>query len=324
MNPNAPKPCATCGDEGKITCPACSMVPYCSEICRARSLYQHKTHCEGLLQQLVERLGEILREIFYVFSERAYTLKISSIAKGSDVVMVSEGSNNLRVSNQALFPFPAEMLPDLSDRHAVLGVGRSEHALAYLHDFIAQMLKGMPVSRVEEAEFHMLRAPRAGVLRCADANGNRHVQDPQQHRVLQLVASVHGKRWILDPTGRTYGIPTQAMAAPNYVRRYTNLSLGQPNVYGFGYHKSKFQDCARVKGLGGLPYTVSFLAADHLQLGLDEWMLRSHLTPPEMLRLLEELFDAHLVSLRTCVHDMMSSIRTSSEYRQLVQDALNA
>ncbi|KAH3948554.1 hypothetical protein HBI70_070610 [Parastagonospora nodorum] len=32
----------------------------------------------------------ILREIFYVFSERAYTLKISSIAKGSDIVMVSE------------------------------------------------------------------------------------------------------------------------------------------------------------------------------------------------------------------------------------------
>ncbi|EAT89041.1 hypothetical protein SNOG_03836 [Parastagonospora nodorum SN15] len=172
--------------------------------------------------------------------------------------MVSEGSNNLRVSNQALFPFPAEMLPDLSDRHAVLGVGRSEHALAYLHDFIAQMLKvlqplGMPVSRVEEAEFHMLRAPRAGVLRCADANGNRHVQDPQQHRVLQLVASVHGKRWILDPTGRTYGIPTQANGSAKL-----RAEVYQPLAW----------------------------------LGLDEWMLRSHLTPPEMLRLPEELFDA--------------------------------
>ncbi|EAT87669.2 hypothetical protein SNOG_05278 [Parastagonospora nodorum SN15] len=37
-------------------------------------------------------------EIYFYFFERAYTLKISSIAKGSDIVMVSEGSNNLRVS----------------------------------------------------------------------------------------------------------------------------------------------------------------------------------------------------------------------------------
>jgi hypothetical protein len=118
------------------------MVPYCSEMCRTRNLFQHKTHCESQLQQLVERVGEVLRELFYVFSERAFTLKISSLAKGSDIVMVSEGSNNVRVSGQALFAFPAEMLPDLQDRHAVLGVGRSEHAMAYLHDFVAQMLKG--------------------------------------------------------------------------------------------------------------------------------------------------------------------------------------
>lgn len=170
----------------------------------------------------------------------------------------------------------------------------------------------------------MLRAPKAAVLRCADANGNRHVQDPQQHRVFQLMASVHGKRWILDPAGRTYGITTQAMAAANYERRYTDRSRNQPYAYGFGYHKSKLQDRARMKGLRGLPYAVSFLAADHLQLGLDRWMLRSHLTLSEMLRLPDRIFDAQLVCLRTCVHDEMSSIRTSPEYRRLVQDALNA
>jgi len=170
----------------------------------------------------------------------------------------------------------------------------------------------------------MLRAPKAVVLRCADANGNRHVQDPQQHRVLQLVASVHGKRWILDPAGRTYGITTQAMAAANYERRYTDLSRGQPYAYGFGYHKSKLQDRARMTGLRGLPHAVSFLAVDHLQTGLDGWMLRSSLTLPEMLRLPDQMFDAQLVFLRTCVHDEMSSITTSPKYRQLVQDALNA
>lgn len=142
MNPNAPKPCATCGKEGKFTCPVCSMAIYCCEICRTRNLFQHKIHCESLLQQLVERVGEILQEIFYVFSERAHTLNISSIAKGNDIAMVSEGSNNVRLSRQTLFAFPAEMLPDLQERHAVLGVGRSEHAMAYLHDLVAQMLKG--------------------------------------------------------------------------------------------------------------------------------------------------------------------------------------
>ncbi|KAH3970082.1 hypothetical protein HBI56_120590 [Parastagonospora nodorum] len=100
--------------EWKITSPACPMVRYCSEACWTRDLHQHRKYREDLLRRLVERLGEILREIFYVhyhllvrlsamqlgsvilreifyvFSERAYTLKTSSIAKGSDIVMVSE------------------------------------------------------------------------------------------------------------------------------------------------------------------------------------------------------------------------------------------
>lgn len=42
------------------------MAIYCSEICRTRNLFQRNTHCESLLQSLVERHGEMLREMFYV------------------------------------------------------------------------------------------------------------------------------------------------------------------------------------------------------------------------------------------------------------------
>jgi hypothetical protein len=101
--------------------------------------------CEGLLQKLVDRIGETFQEIFYVFAERAYNVNVSSIAKGNDAIMISEGLNDLRISRQALFAFPSHLLKDMNirDRRAVLSVHRSEHALAYLHDFLAQMLKGL-------------------------------------------------------------------------------------------------------------------------------------------------------------------------------------
>ncbi|KAH3954978.1 hypothetical protein HBH98_036540 [Parastagonospora nodorum] len=128
--------------------PTCDMMSsirgqagHCSEVCRAKNLYQHKIHCKGLLQKLVDSLGEILQEIFYVHGSQSLLYPATSPCR-PQYHAARNHSENFRVSGQALFAFPAGMLPDLSDRHAVLGVGRSEHALAYLHDFIAQMLTG--------------------------------------------------------------------------------------------------------------------------------------------------------------------------------------
>jgi hypothetical protein len=95
----------------------------------------HAFFAQSDSQKLIERVGETLREISHVFTERAHTLKISNIARDTDGVMVSKSSNDLRISGQVLSPFPAELLPGLRDRHAVLCVGCSKHALAYLHDF---------------------------------------------------------------------------------------------------------------------------------------------------------------------------------------------
>ena len=53
-------------------------------------------------------------------------LNIDSVAKGSDGEIVSEGSNNVRVSGQATLLSLAGMLPNLPDRHAVLSVGRNK------------------------------------------------------------------------------------------------------------------------------------------------------------------------------------------------------
>jgi hypothetical protein len=117
------------------------MVYYCGHHCRDKHTLQHKDDCVGLLQKLSERTGEILRDIFCVLSERAYTWKISSIAKDSDTLMVSDGASDLRTSSCALSQIPAALLPDLRDRHAVLCVGRSEHVLAYMHELLAQMPK---------------------------------------------------------------------------------------------------------------------------------------------------------------------------------------
>jgi hypothetical protein len=39
-------------------------------------MHQHKDHCEELLEKLVNRVGESLREIFYVFSKRAFSTKV--------------------------------------------------------------------------------------------------------------------------------------------------------------------------------------------------------------------------------------------------------
>jgi hypothetical protein len=105
-------------------------------------MQEHKGRCEEALEKLVNRVGESLREIFFVFSERAFSTKVSAIVKGSDVIMISEGSNDVRKSRQVLFAFPMMLTPDVRDRQAVLSASRSEHAIGFLHGFLAQMLQG--------------------------------------------------------------------------------------------------------------------------------------------------------------------------------------
>ncbi|KAF2832280.1 hypothetical protein CC86DRAFT_268096, partial [Ophiobolus disseminans] len=173
--------------------------------------------------------------------------------------LISEKSNDVRQTGQVLFGFPRIPGSDLRDRHAVLCVSRSEHALGYLHDFLAQMLQGIgaPLAKIEEAAAYMTPAPRAGILCCADESGNRQAKDPQRHCFIKLYSSLHGKRWTLDPTGATYGLRFDVMAFGNYKISH-----------------------------------VLFIAAEYLHAGIDMWILQSRLTLPQMLRLPDRDFRA--------------------------------
>ena len=342
MNSQATKPCATCGAKSNFQCVACSMVEYCSAGCRDRHSREHQEKCGGLLQKLVERIGESLREMFYVFSERAFDTKVVGVAKGTDAILISEGSNNVQQSRQALFPFPVMPTADVRDRHAVLCANRSEHAVAYLHDFLAQMLQGelsslrllynfdshkvvgVPLSRIEEGVARMKHAPKAGVLRCADKNGDRRAQDTHRHRFVKLYASFHNRRWVLDPAGAIYGVQVDAMAAGNYGNSRVDASKELPQTYQFGYHKGKMHDFAQVRGLLGLPQKVLFVAAEYLQAGIDEWTLQSRLTLPQMLRSSDSEYKDCLISLRSCVHESMSEMTGKPECQQAIREALGA
>jgi hypothetical protein len=106
MIPDVSMPCATCGNQSTISCEACSCVQYCSQACQNQNLHEHRQRRGGLLENLMERIAETLQLVFYVFPECAYDLPISSIGKGPDVVMISEGPRDLQTTCQPLFLFP--------------------------------------------------------------------------------------------------------------------------------------------------------------------------------------------------------------------------
>jgi hypothetical protein len=170
----------------------------------------------------------------------------------------------------------------------------------------------------------MRQAPKAGVLGGADEHGNRHIKSQNRHRFLSLVATLHGNHWTLDPAGATYGIHIKTITTSSYKRSHVDLQREHPAVYDFGYHKRKAEQFAKINGRVGLPYKVLFVASDFMQLGLDEWMIRSGLTLPQMLRLPDDGYAMHLRSLRSCVHGFMSQIKTSTEYNSAISEALRA
>jgi hypothetical protein len=145
MVPDTSKPCATCGKQRTMSCEACSCVQYCGQVCLNQNLHEHREKCESILEELLERIGETLQQVLYVFSKRIYTLPVSSMCKELDAVMILEGLRDLQTMCQVLFPFPTQLTTslDLRDIQAILSTGRSVYQIAYLHDFVAQRMKGL-------------------------------------------------------------------------------------------------------------------------------------------------------------------------------------
>jgi hypothetical protein len=168
----------------------------------------------------------------------------------------------------------------------------------------------------------MRHESKTSILSCADEHGNRYVKTPGRHRILTIVAPLHGKHWTLDPAGAAYGIQIKTMTTSSYERSHVNLKKGHRTVYDFGYHKRKLQRFAKIDGRIGLPYKLLFVAADYLHLGVDEWMLQSKLTLPQMLRRPDDEYVTQLRLLRSCVHGFMSSVKMGSDYSKIVQEAL--
>jgi hypothetical protein len=116
----------------------------------------------------------------------------------------------------------------------------------------------------------MRHEPKASILSCADEHGNRHIKTPGQHHALNVVATLHGKRWTLDPAVAAYDIQIKVMATSSYGRSIVDLEQDRATAYDFGYHKEKLQRLARINGHIGLPYKLLFVAAECLHLGVDE------------------------------------------------------
>ncbi|KAH7072705.1 hypothetical protein BKA63DRAFT_48737 [Paraphoma chrysanthemicola] len=337
MNPNATNPCATCGAKSTIVCTQCSVTCYCTPYCRDKDILKHRSHCADLLQKLIDRIGRTLREIFYTFSERAFTYSVGSVAKGVDAIMVSQAPSRV---GQVLFQFPASLFQgwNMLDRHAILCMRRSEDAIGYLKHFIAHMLEGnvctqchqpyltpylgVPLSRVEEMSATMRSEPRASLLSCADWRGNRCLLDPGKHHFLRLSASAHGKRWTLDPAGAMYGNNADSLTASNYDQGHARQDTLRAS--GFGGCEQRLRSHADVHDQSGLRCKVLFIARDCLHDGIEKWMQHSRRTMWEVLRGSDHEYQMQLLSLRTFVHQSMSKIASTQAYQGVMENAIGS
>lgn len=140
------------------------MVAYCCKTREKRHLSEHKIVCTTLLTKLINRVGDMVQQMFQVFSEHAFDNIIVNIVTKRNKIIAYKSTSDLDTLDKALFKFPSHLLPNVEGRRAVLCVGRSEGAIAYLHDVVAQMLKGEVSMLTSAAGVMVFTCPRYPLL----------------------------------------------------------------------------------------------------------------------------------------------------------------
>jgi len=117
--------------------------------CRASWKNGHKDICHLLhTTRTLYRAGAFLQAIFYEYRERVFDRNIVEVeAKDGklylhDIELSNQTAELLRLED-FVFPFPAQLCSTVADRHGIASYLSCSDALAWMHEAIKYLLKGI-------------------------------------------------------------------------------------------------------------------------------------------------------------------------------------
>jgi hypothetical protein len=124
-------------------------------LCKRNSHEMHKYTCvPPELDRTIHRAGALLREMFLLFSERAFSYPISGIHRTDDHIQLVVDKNPQK-QIQCFHEFPQSLVAGIEEKQKILSSCSCLNMVAYLHDLVIDMLRGNSFSKVSSTHINI-------------------------------------------------------------------------------------------------------------------------------------------------------------------------
>ena len=115
------------------------MTSYCDAECQKMDWSKHKKICNGIsLERTIQRVAHLLQDVFLLFCEKTYDCNTVKIEDTGKVLYLYDGPFIPGI----YIPFPNHLVSNEKDKRMVLCTLMCAEPIAYLHDFLSELLEG--------------------------------------------------------------------------------------------------------------------------------------------------------------------------------------
>ncbi|EPE24783.1 HIT/MYND zinc finger-like protein [Glarea lozoyensis ATCC 20868] len=208
----ADRVCVKCSTPASLTCSGCKSTTtdanrrYCSAACQRDDWDEHKMDCKHAkvknIQARFFRAAIILENIWEAYREKLFDKLITKIEKKDGSLVLHENDDRwFNSPYDMLEPFPFHLLPEPSDKLAVLNFMACGDTLAYLNDVVELLFRDLSTKIVEVAINDMI--PKMTITP-VDVRGD--IRSPtRRHALWKVTLKNCAGIYALDLTGAQFG-----------------------------------------------------------------------------------------------------------------------
>lgn len=151
MASNSQPVCTVCGKPAHSKCTGCKTDSksrhYCGTACQKTDWSSHKTNCKGThLEKGLERAAGLIQQAYYQFRENTWETPIIKIEDREDVLVFQDG--DMLKKTKYFLTFPRHLGLSERTKAAMLCAWVCNEPLAFMHDVVADLLKGKPAMSI--------------------------------------------------------------------------------------------------------------------------------------------------------------------------------
>ncbi|KAL1600400.1 hypothetical protein SLS60_006785 [Paraconiothyrium brasiliense] len=211
--------------------------------------------------------------------EMTFDNNIKSIEDKGDVLLIRDDD----MTPGTIFQFPNHLVGTEEAKRMILTILVCQEPIAYLHDFLTEMLDGTGVTLEE----HMLRIRNP--VKTVRVNARTRDLDMSNfyHSVVRAATSDGTSSWIVDVSGAQYSIFKACLAERIYRKRHVVSTLA---AYRSGTNKDIYEKMEDMKGNGPLLARIGWFAVDKVKTAVFQWRTKSGFSLSALMGKPEDIF----------------------------------